>query len=126
MKALTFELAVSLLFAGLSFSSNGVAQTTSVGENNKNGSICVLPNSPESPTRMSRGGEYNPDTLMVRVDKRESLRWPHKSRLLIDGLYLRERHLVVLTSDGKRIQSFRFRFSQDDDARLCMAFDGYQ
>jgi hypothetical protein len=126
MKALKFVLAVSLLFVGFSFPGNGAAQTTSVGENNKTGSICVLPNSPEPPTRMSRGGEYNPDTLMVRVDKRESLRWPHKSRLLIDGLDLQERHLVVLTSDGKRIQSFRFKFSQDDDARLCMAFDGYQ
>jgi hypothetical protein len=126
MKALKFVLAVSLPFVGLSFPSSPAAQTASVGENNKTGSICVLPNSPEPPTRFSQGGEYNPDTLMVRVDSRESLRWPHKSRLLIDGLDLRQRHLVVLTSDGKRIQSFRFKFSQDDDAKLCMAFDGYQ
>jgi hypothetical protein len=126
MKALKFVLAVPLLVGGLSFPSNAAAQATSVEENNKTGSICVLPNSPEPPTRMSRGGEYNPDTLIVRVDKRESIRWPHKSRLLIDGLDLQERHLVVLTSDGRRIQSFRFKFSQDDDARLCMAFDGYQ
>jgi hypothetical protein len=125
MKALKFGLAISLLFGRLSFPSNGAAQTMPVAESNKTGSICVLPNSPEPPTRISPGGEYNPDTLMVRVDKRESLRWPHKSRLLIDGLDLQERHLVVLTSDGKRIQSFRFKFSKEDDARLCMAFDGY-
>jgi len=80
MNMLKFVLAVSLPFAALSFLSDGAAQTTSVGDNNKTGSVCVLPNSPEPPTRMSRGGEYNPDTLMVRVDKRESLRWPHKSR----------------------------------------------
>jgi hypothetical protein len=125
MKVLKSVLAVSLLFVGLSFPSIGAAQTTSVAEN-KTGSICVLPNSPEPPTRFSQGGEYNPDTLTVRVDNREPLRWPHKSRLLIDGLDLQQRHLVVLTSDGKRIQSFRFKFSQDDDAKLCMAFDGYQ
>ena len=125
MKALKLGFAVTLLFVGLSFPRNGEAQTMSVGDN-KTGSICVLPNSSEAPTRFSQGGEYNPDTLMVRVDDRESLRWPHKSRLLIDGLDLQQRHLVVLTSDGKRIQSFRFKFSQDDDAKLCMAFDGYQ
>ncbi len=125
MKALKFALAISLLSGGLSFPSNG-AQTTSVEENKKTGSICVLPNSPEPPTRISPGGEYNPDTLMLRVDKRELIRWPHKSRLLIDGLDLQERHVVALTSDGKRIQSFGFKFSRDDDARLCMYFDGYQ
>ena len=125
MKALKLVFAASLVFVGLSFPCNRAAQTTSVGDN-KTGSICVLPNSSEAPTRFSQGGEYNPDTLMVRVDDRGSLRWPHKSRLLIDGLDLQQRHLVVLTSDGKRIQSFRFKFSQDDDAKLCMAFDGYQ
>jgi hypothetical protein len=126
MKSLKSALTVSLLFGGLSFPSNGSAQPTSVGENNKAGGICVLPNSPEPPNRVSPGGEYNPDTLMVRLDKREPIRWPHKSRLLMDGLDLRERHLVTLTSDGKRIQSFWFKFSQGDDARLCMYFDGYQ
>jgi hypothetical protein len=125
MKALKFVLAVSLL-GGLFFPSNAAAQATSIEENNKTGSICVLPNSPEPPTRISPGGEYNPDTLMVRIDNRKSILWPHKNRLLIDGLDLHERHLVVLMSDGKRIKSFRFKFSQDDDARLCMYFDGYQ
>lgn|GEM_PF-1580368 len=125
MKALKFVFAVSLLFGGSSFPGSA-AQATSVGENNKAGSICVLPNSPEPPTRISPGGEYNPDALMVRLDNRESIRWPYKSPLLVDGLDLGERHLVVLTSDGKRIKSFRFKFSQDDRARLCMYFDGYQ
>lgn len=53
------------------------------------------------------------------------MRWPHKEPVLIDGLDLQARHLVVLTSDGKRIQSFRFKFSEDDDARVCVYFDGY-
>jgi len=106
MKSFKFALTVPLLFGGLFFPSNGAAQTTSVEENNKAGSICVLPNSPEPPTRISPGGEYNPDTLMVRLDKREPIRWPHKSRLLIDGLDLQDRHLVTLTSDGKGSSPF--------------------
>jgi hypothetical protein len=69
---------------------------------------------------------YNPDTLTLRIDKREAIRWPHKVPMLINGLELQDNHLVVLTSDGKRIQSFRFKFSEDDDARLCIYFDGYQ
>jgi hypothetical protein len=105
---------------------NSVAQAKPTESDNARGSICVLPNSPEPPTRFSRGGEYNPKTLTLRLDKQEPIRWPHKQPVLIDGLDLQTSHLVVLTSDGKRIQSFRFKFSEDDDAKLCIYFDGYQ
>lgn len=118
---------VSLLLGCLSFPNSPAAQTTSNEGSSKGGSVCVLPNSSEPPTRISPGGEYNPDTLTVRMDKRQSIPWPHKHPVLIDGLDLQERHLVVLTSDGKRIQSFRFKFSpQDDDGKVCLYFDGYQ
>jgi TonB family protein len=63
---------------------------------------------------------------MVRVDKREPISWPHKKPLLIENLDMRDNHLVVLTSDGKQIQSFRFKFSDYNDAKLCVYFDGYQ
>ncbi len=84
----------------------------------ESGSVCVLPNSPERPTRISPGGEYNPDTLTVRIDKREPIRWPHKKPAIIENLDMQDSHLVVLTSDGKRIQSFRFNFSDYHDAKL--------
>ncbi len=126
MKALKLITPIFVVFAGLSFSSNVAGQTPSIKANVKSGSICVLPNSPEPPTRISPGGEYNPDTLTVRIDKGQSVRWPHKQPILINGLDLQEDHLVVLTSDGKRIQSFRFKFSKEDDAKLCVYFDGYQ
>jgi hypothetical protein len=122
------RLFASALFvsAVLSLAGTSVAQTTSTEANDESGSICVLPNSPEPPTRISPGGEYNPDTLTLRIDKRESILWPHKNPVLIEGLHLQEHHLVVLTSDGKRIQSFRFQFSEYHDKRLCIYFDGYQ
>ena len=127
MKALKLAFVVSLLFSRLSFSNNPAAQRTSNAGGSNSGSVCVLPNPSEPPTRISPGGEYNPDTLTVSLDKRQAIHWPHKHPVLIDGLDLHERHLVVLTSDGKRIQSFRFKFSpQDDDARVCLYFDGYQ
>jgi|ERR1700689_794234 len=120
-------LAGALFISGvLSLPSNSVAQTNPTESSNENGSICVLPNSPEPPTRISPGGEYNPKTLTLRIDKQEPIRWPHKEPVLIDGLDLQTNHLVVLTSDGKRIHSFRFKFSEDDDAKLCIYFDGYQ
>jgi hypothetical protein len=109
----------------LPFTAAAQATTNEAGEH-KSGSICILPNSPEPPTRISPGGNYNPQTLTVRVDKGQPTLWPHKQPVLIDGLDLRGTHLVVLTSDEKRIQSFRFKFSEDDDARLCIYFDGYQ
>ena len=62
----------------------------------------------------------------MRIDKQQPIPWPHKQQVRIENLALGERHLVVLTSDGKRIQSFRFRFSDYKDVELCLAFDGYQ
>lgn len=120
-------LAATLLMSGgLSLSSNSAAQTNPTESKKENGSICVLPNSPEPPTRISPGGEYNPNTLTLRIDNQEPIRWPHKEPVLIDGLDLLMNHLVVLTSDGKRIQSFRFKFSENDNPKLCIYFDGYQ
>jgi hypothetical protein len=120
-------LEVALFLSGVLFlPSNSVAQTKSRESNNEHGSICVLPNPPEPPTRISPGGDYNPNTLTLRIDEQGSIRWPHKQPVLIDGLDLQTNHLVVLTSDGKRIQSFRFKFSEEDNGRLCIYFGGYQ
>src|SRR5437016_274217 len=69
------------------------------------GTVCVAPNSPEPPARISPGGAYNPATLFIRIDKKEPVAWPHKESVRIGDLDVSERHLVVLTSDGKRIQS---------------------
>jgi hypothetical protein len=92
----------------------------------KVGSICVAPNSSERPTRFSPGGDYNPATLLLKIDQKEAIPWPHQSPVSIKELTLEEPHLIVLTSDGKRIQSLRFRFSEYPSAELCMSFDGYQ
>ena len=125
MKIPPLALAV-LIVSGLPLAVDAPAQSSSSEGNGRSGSICVLPNSPEPPPRISPGGDYNPDTLTGRVDRGQSIRWPHKEPVLIDSLDLEEHHLVVLTSDGKRIKSFRFKFSEADDARLCIHFDGYQ
>jgi hypothetical protein len=90
------------------------------------GTVCVLPNSPDPPTRFSPGGEYNPATLTLSIDKGKPIPWPHKHSVKIETLVLNKRHLVVLTSDRQRIQSFWFRFSDFKDVKVCMAFDGYQ
>ena len=95
-------------------------------DQSESGTICVLPNSPDPPTRISPGGEYNPATLTVRIDKLVPILWPHKHPVRIENLALNERHLVVLTSDGKRIKSFWFRFSQYKETKLCLNFDGCQ
>jgi hypothetical protein len=125
MSKMTAVLASVIVFCALCFVSDSSAQATP-SDASKSGSVCVLPNPPEPPTKISPGGYYNPHTLTVQIDKREAMHWPHKEPVLIDDLDLQEQHLVVLTSDGKRIESFRFKFSKYHDARLCMYFDGYQ
>src|ERR1700751_104701 len=126
MKNATLAFTVLLACGALSLPSNSVAQAKSPERDSTSGSVCVLPNSPEQPTRTSPGGEYNPDTLMLRVDNREPMRWPRRKPLLIRNLDMQNIHLVVLTSDGTRIKSFRFKFSDYHDANLCVYFDGYQ
>lgn len=69
---------------------------------------------------------YNPATLTLRIDKAKPVPWPHQQPVRIENLSLQERHLVTLTSDGKKIKSFWFRFSDYNQSRLCLHFDGYQ
>jgi hypothetical protein len=102
------------------------AQTQSTPGDASSGALCVLPNSKEPPTRVSPGGEYNPATLAVKIDKRDAILWPHEHTVRIADLAIDGRHLIVLTSDGKRIQSLWFRFSDFKDSKLCVAYDGYE
>ena len=88
------------------------------------GTVCVGPVSPESPTRASPGGFYNPATLTVRIDKEKPIVGPHKDCVKVGDLDLSKRHLVVVSSDGKPIQSLWFRFSEGS-ADLCFDFDSY-
>ncbi len=112
--------AITLLLAGLPLYQTYSAETES-------GTVCVIPNSEKPPTRISPGGAYNPATLLLKIDKRPAIHWPHKEIFKVEGLDLKERHLVVLLSDGKRIQSFWFRFAEFKTAdHLCISFDGYQ
>jgi hypothetical protein len=90
------------------------------------GTVCVAPNSAKRPTTISPGGEYNPKTLSLKIDRGRLLLWPHSESVLIGNLDLDQRHLVTLTSDGKIVQSFWFRFSEYKSNDLCVAFDGYQ
>jgi hypothetical protein len=99
--------------------------TVPSGDQGQRGTICVLPNPSEPPTRISPGGMYNPATLAVSVDKGKPIPWPHQRPVRIENLTLSQRHLIVLTSDSKRIQSFWFRFSTKEP-RLCLSYDGYQ
>lgn len=119
--ALTLFVLATVLFCGEIF-----AQKPAAEGNSGTGTVCVLPNSPEPPTRISPGGNYNPDTLKIGIDKREPILYPHKKEVRIENLLIGEQHLVVLTSDGKKIQSFRFKFADADDGKLCLFFDGYQ
>ncbi len=89
------------------------------------GAICVAPNSPTPPTRFSPGDYFNPATLMLQIDKRPPIHWPHKDCVKIDRLDPTARHRIMLISDGKPLQSFRFRFSDYKSSTLCLTFDGY-
>jgi hypothetical protein len=120
--------ASAVLFAAAAFicATNSVSQTPPANNACARGSVCVLPNSPDQPTWISPGGNYNPNTLTVRIDSRDAIHWPHKTPIVIDGLDQNDKHLIVLTSEGRQIMSAHFRFANYHDVHLCAYFDGYQ
>jgi hypothetical protein len=128
MKSRRISIAILLALASAASDAQAASENgkSAPGARLEHGTICVLPNSAESPTRISPGGMYNPATLALSIDKGKPILWPHKRSVEIENLTLNERHLIVLTSDGKRIQSFRFRFSDYKQSRLCLYFDGYE
>jgi hypothetical protein len=122
-----FAIFLTLLsIAGAAKQASSDGGTSQPNHQNDVGIVCVLPNSSERPTRISPGGMYNPATLTISIDKSKPIPWPHKEPVRIEKIALNQRHLIVLKSDGKRIQSFWFRFSDFKEAGLCVAFDGYQ
>ncbi len=75
----------------------------------KTGMLCVIPDPPGCCDRVTI--PFDLKTLMFRIDNGNKTPWPQKPGLKIEGLSLGEKHLVVVYSDGKPMQSFRFRFT---------------
>jgi hypothetical protein len=72
-------------------------------------------------------GEVSSGGLQVKVDKRPAVPWPQRESLKIEGLDLKERHLLaVVDAHGKPVESLWFRFTDYDSTHLCMAYDVYQ
>jgi hypothetical protein len=89
----------------------------------KTGMLCVIPDPPGCCDRFNI--PFDLKTLMFRIDNGKKTPWPQKTGLKIEGLSLAEKHLVVVYSAGKSLQSFRFRFADYNETELCLLFDGY-
>lgn len=87
------------------------------------GTVCVLPIAPALEAKGLSVGDHRTAALRLRLDKRQELPWPHGQVVKIEPLSLSERHVVVVSSQNKRIQSFRFDFVDYSDAKLCLSFD---
>jgi len=60
----------------------------------------------------------------VKIDNGKLMLWPHRESIRVTDLKIDERHLISVFSDGKRIQSLRFRFSEYGND-LCLTYDAY-
>jgi hypothetical protein len=89
----------------------------------KTGMLCVIPDPPGCCQLVSI--PFDLKTLMFKIDNGKKTPWPQKMGFKIEGLGLAEKHLVVVYSGGKPIQSFRFRFTDYKETELCLLFDGY-
>ena len=72
-------------------------------------------------------GEVSSGGLQVKVDRRPAVPWPQRESLKIEGLDVKERHLLaVVDSHGKPVESLWFRFASYKSVHLWMSHDGYQ
>jgi|SRR5579862_5166324 len=84
--------------------------------------LCVIPDPPGCCDRLSI--RFDLKTLMFRIDDGKKTPWPQKTGATIEGLSLTEKHLVVVYSIGKPIQSFRFRFTDYEElSSVCYLTD---
>jgi hypothetical protein len=89
------------------------------------GTMCVAPVPLDLSNKVVGWVPFNPATLSVQIDKKPQMAWPHKAGFKVSSLDLKQRHLVTLISDGKRIQSFWFRFTDFQSTDLCLSCDGF-
>ena len=72
-------------------------------------------------------GEVSSGGLQVRIDKRPAVSWTQRESLKIEGLDLKERHLLaVVDAHGRPVESIEFRFTSYKRNHLSMFYDGYQ
>ena len=106
--ALATLLVSTLCFFGVNL--NAQSQTSS---------LCVAPNSAETPQRCAPGLCDSGD-LSLKIDHRPIQSWPKSESMKIDGLSISERHRVVIYRAKKAQQSFVFRFSDFKSRRPCL------
>jgi|SRR5580704_15099590 hypothetical protein len=116
MRAGAIGLSVVLLFAG------------GGGPEAETGTVCVASRA-ATPFRgqvVPPSGEVSSGGLQVKVDKRPAVPWPQRESLKIEGLDLKERHLLaVVDAHGRPVESLWFRFADYSSAHLCTSYDGY-
>ena len=87
--------------------------------------LCVEAISDKPPTIGSPGLFYNPAALAFRLDRGEKTPWPHQPGLKITTLDPAAKHLIEVLDGKKRLQSFRFQFSEFQNKPLCLWYDAY-
>lgn len=82
-------------------------------------SLCVAPNSAETPVRCAPG-LCGSGKLTFKIDDRPVWPWPKVESKEISDLDATARHRVVIYRAGKPQQSFRFRLSEFKSNSACL------
>jgi hypothetical protein len=83
------------------------------------GSICVAPNSAETPQRCAPGLCAG-GALSLRFDYQPVQPWPESESIKVTGLSATERHRVVIYRARKAQQSFTFRLADFKSSSPCL------
>lgn len=99
------------------------------GAQTETGVVCVASRAddPFFKQQVPPTGPVDTRGLRVKIDKRPAAPWPQRESLKIEGLDLKEKHLLaVVDAKGKAVESLWFRFTSFHSHKLCMSYDGYQ
>ena len=95
--------------------------TSSLHGQSEKRSLCVAPNSAETPQRCGGApGLCASGELSLRIDHSSVQGWPKSKSMRIDGLSSTGRHRVVIYRARKAQQSFTFRFSEFKSSMPCL------
>jgi hypothetical protein len=91
------------------------------------GSVCVAP-VPATPPSTAATPELacHSGNLSLKIDKQQTIPWPQKESIKIEGLDPTLRHRVTVMCDAKPQQSFTFRVSEFKREPCLFINDLYQ
>jgi hypothetical protein len=100
-----------------------LAITCNLFADDPTGAVCIAPvekSNARVKSLANPSGGNKVQVYSVRIDRRAPLEVSSEHGITVKNLALQERHLVMISGDGKSLTSFHFQFSDYQTRDLCL------